>query len=403
MTQQAHSFSQSGRIFAPAQHGNEVKTLPAGVYTVKFNPQSGFYFEAVDPMTMPSKMYGETTDRAKRVLNTYLERRGKNTGVLLTGNKGSGKTLLSKDICVRAVELGMPIILIEDAYTGTSFVSFMNELVQDAVVFIDEFEKKYTKPEEQNDLLSLLDGTGAVNKLYILTSNSEKVSEFLLSRPSRLFYHWKYGKLDLAVLEGYCEDNLTNKEHLRHLVTLYEMSDDMSFDILQALVEELNRYPTEEFVDVIMNMNVTIGGALARHYKTVSVVIGSETFTPCEDTNYVRLNVLDTILNRGRIQCRFDLNNWEIQKKARSFFGTIDTQWFNWSISENKELTDKQIEEENMYDEDFTFNFAFNPDRDELNSESITMVRDMDGTPVVITMEVMKALTQRDYFSSLFK
>jgi hypothetical protein len=68
------------------------KELPAGNYIVKQDMFKNLYLEQVDAFKPIEKIYGDTLKTALRMINTFHSRENA-TGVLLAGEKGSGKTL----------------------------------------------------------------------------------------------------------------------------------------------------------------------------------------------------------------------------------------------------------------------------------------------------------------------
>ena len=91
-------YLQEGNNYRVTPEGNVpvTKNLPVGTYVVKVDPK-GYYLETIENFTLPSKLYGDTLRHSERIFNTFRDRSGP-TGVMLTGEKGSGKTLLAKAI-----------------------------------------------------------------------------------------------------------------------------------------------------------------------------------------------------------------------------------------------------------------------------------------------------------------
>jgi ATPase family associated with various cellular activities (AAA) len=221
------------------------ETLPAGNYVVKQNPMSKqFYLEQIDSFEIKGKLYGKTTRHADRIINTFLER-GSSTGVMLTGEKGSGKTLLTKKISILGAEQNIPTIVINAPWCGDGFNSFMQNIDQPCIVLFDEFEKVYDK-EQQEAILTLLDGVYPSKKLFLLTCNDKwRVDSHMRNRPGRIFYMIDFKGLDAAFITEYCMDNLKATQHIEKICAIASMFDQFNFDMLKALVEDMNRYDEE--------------------------------------------------------------------------------------------------------------------------------------------------------------
>jgi hypothetical protein len=218
------------------------EALPAGNYTVKFDQMSSsFYLEQIDSFEVGHRLYGRTPAQAQRILNTFQDRTV-STGVMLSGEKGSGKTLLARLLSVQAAEQGMPTIVINSAWCGDQFNAFLQMIDQPCVVLFDEFEKVYDR-EDQEKMLTLLDGVYPSKKLFVLTCNDKwRVDQHMRNRPGRIYYMLEFRGLDLAFVREYCEDNLVNKHHIDSVCTVSTVFDQFNFDMLKALVEEMNRY-----------------------------------------------------------------------------------------------------------------------------------------------------------------
>ncbi|MCM1224857.1 MAG: ATP-binding protein, partial [Lachnospiraceae bacterium] len=66
--------------------------LPAQVYTVRFAKMTGFYLEQHTPLAVNEKVYGVHNQKVEKVLGAF-ENFGRNLGVILSGNKGIGKSI----------------------------------------------------------------------------------------------------------------------------------------------------------------------------------------------------------------------------------------------------------------------------------------------------------------------
>jgi len=228
--------------------------LPVGTYTVGFDKMSGaFYLEQIESFELSGKIYGNATRHADRILNTFLSRPNA-TGVMLTGEKGSGKTLLTKKIAIDAAAQDIPTIVINQPWAGEGFNAFMQMIDQPTVIIFDEFEKVYDR-ETQEQMLTLLDGVYPSKKLFMLTCNDKwRVDSHMRNRPGRIFYMIDFKGLDAEFIREYCEDNLNAKQYIEKICSIATLFSEFNFDMLKAMVEDMNRY-NESPTDVMKLLN----------------------------------------------------------------------------------------------------------------------------------------------------
>ena len=227
--------------------------LPAGNYVVKEMPMDGpLYLEMIDNFEIKGKRYGDLNKNTDRILNTFMSRPSA-TGVMLAGEKGSGKSLLAKNLAIEAgVRYDIPTIVINAPWVGDKFNSFIQSIEQPVVVLFDEFEKVYDS-DDQEKALTLLDGVFPSKKLFVLTCNDKwRIDQHMRNRPGRLFYMLDYKGLDTAFITEYCEDNLKNKDHIEKLCQIASLFSQFNFDMLKATVEEMNRY--DEAPEIALRM-----------------------------------------------------------------------------------------------------------------------------------------------------
>ena len=236
-------YLKSGNSFKPADEADLDlhKNLPAGNYIIKLDQFNNFYFEQVDSFSINHKLYGDNPRHTDRIIKTFLDRPN-STGILLTGEKGSGKSLLAKTISIAAAELGIPTLIINSPYHGDNFNKFIQDIEQPCIILFDEFEKIFDE-DEQKGILTLLDGVFPSKKLFILTCNDKwRINQHMRNRPGRIYYAIDFTGLDTNFIVDYCNDNLNYPEHTDQICKISTMFSEFNFDMLKALVEEINRY-----------------------------------------------------------------------------------------------------------------------------------------------------------------
>lgn len=137
--------------------------LPAQTYVVLFSNQRGFYLEKYVEMEITElKIYGVHLDKVQKVLNSF-DKVSRNLGVILSGDKGIGKSLFVKLLAMEAVNKNIPLIVVDTYIPGIA--SYIESIEQDVMVLFDEFDKtfgevksKYGEASPQTNLLTLFDG-----------------------------------------------------------------------------------------------------------------------------------------------------------------------------------------------------------------------------------------------------
>lgn len=216
------------------------KNLPAGFYTTGF-VQGRVFLNVAEPLTIPAKIYGDSTDRMNRIVTSF-NATDKNLGVLLYGESGSGKSLLAKQVCVKLAETH-PIIIVSPDHIDV-LDRYIEKIDDSCVFFIDEFEKMFERPSDQSGLLSVIDGTSSKKNLFVFTANeAAMVNKFFFNRPGRIRYAYEYGTLPDSVVLEVLEDMLDDKSRIQEIASVISFLKEPSFDVVCSIAREANLYP----------------------------------------------------------------------------------------------------------------------------------------------------------------
>ena len=103
------------------------KVLLPKNYIFNFDSFGNCWLEDAEDFKVPFKVYDVNSLMRKDVIKSF-EYYNKNLGVLLTGNKGQGKSLNAKLLCR---ELGIPTIIVNKSIPkSVNFVKFFNNIKQ---------------------------------------------------------------------------------------------------------------------------------------------------------------------------------------------------------------------------------------------------------------------------------
>ena len=230
--------------------------LPNKIFSIEYNNNTNQYFlqeEEFDNFTIPKKIYGDSHKIADKVLLKY-KNRSKNLGVLLKGNKGSGKSLTAKLICNK---IDKPILVLKHWFTDTNLMEFLSNINQEFVLFIDEFEKIFSEKESQFKLLSLLDGWSNNKILFLLTSNGSKLTEYLNNRLSRIHYLFEFENPNLNFISEVLDDLLINSIHKENIIKLCNIIGVTNLDSLISIIEEVNETDDSDINNLLSCLNIT--------------------------------------------------------------------------------------------------------------------------------------------------
>lgn len=256
------SWLQSNNTYKKVEGDfSTVKTVPVGIYNIGLS-MSGWYLEKyADKFTFDYKIYGLQTEFCEHVLKTYKNTTG-NFGIMLTGTKGTGKTVTAK---ILANYFDLPVIIVKDmGDSNQAMIEFLSGFNFDCVLFFDEFEKNFS--DKDSTILQIMDGVynSGYRKIFLLTTNEMTINENLVGRPSRIRYVRRFGNLDLKTVEEYLDDALEVPEARQELIDFIDTLTISTIDILKTIVNEVNIHGIQGLMKAKEFFNVS---TLEYHYK----------------------------------------------------------------------------------------------------------------------------------------
>ena len=307
---------QDGNIFnqGSATTVSHPEGLPKGIYEVKLS-MTGFYLSKIaESFTFDYKLYGLNQKFIDYVLKTYENTTG-NLGILLDGIKGTGKTVVAKELCNH---LQLPVILVQSMGSDTNdkLIKYLSTAIDfDCIFFFDEYEKEF---KDSSDVLSFMDGTynSIYRKVFLLTTNELKVDPNLLGRPSRIRYKKSFGNLSEEVTREILNDILEDKTAIEKVIELTHSMNIITIDLIKAIATEINIHGAEALPDIKETFNIEFS-KFSYLYKIIQVRHYNVEFTP-ENIK----NLLQTYRNYKELRKR----DWdEYSKEEKEFSNTWST------------------------------------------------------------------------------
>lgn len=265
------NFIINGERIVTKPEGQDYDLIPGKVYDLLFdNYEMYSYLKENGNLNMPKKIYEieEDTKFMDRVLLFHnSEYNNGNTGVLLAGDKGTGKSMLAKRIALKS---NLPIIIVDSSYPLWQITKFFKKIKTETCIIFDEIEKNpRTWPSE--DLLTFLDGIQETGKkIVIMTCNkTEGLDENLFDRCSRIRYYRKYkaNANEIFIKEMIEDKGLTPNQPLVDFIKRFTVK---SFDNINSFLDEYKLYlettDTNFMLEDVANiMNISLEDELEKN------------------------------------------------------------------------------------------------------------------------------------------
>jgi hypothetical protein len=247
------------RVFDSAVRAHDA--LPLGTYKVHFDPKAGFSLLRIPDLVVGTeRIYGHRERKVEKVFKAY-RRAQRKLGVLLSGDKGIGKSQFARMLAERSIDEGIPVVLVtEDAEGIADFLDTLDE----CLVIFDEFEKvfssgrnQYEGRNRQNQFLPLFDGISSARRIYCVTVNDlADVSSYILNRPGRFHYHMRFEYPGPDEVREYLTEQAPAAlaEEVENVAN-FSLRVNLNYDHLEAIAFELND-PNAQFAEIVQDLNI---------------------------------------------------------------------------------------------------------------------------------------------------
>ena len=243
------------------------KELPKGFYRIKYDEKHQAYsLVRSNPLTVNEKVYGVHQEKVDKVLRSF-NRTDRSLGVILSGDKGIGKSLFARMLCSAMDEISYPVIIVDSYYPGIG--RFLDTIDTECVYFFDEFDKIFKEskdhyrseddnnPSKQDVLLSLFDGTSNTKRLFLVTCNDYRnINGFLVNRPGRFHYHFRFDYPTADEIKTYIHDKLGedfDNDQIEEIIA-FSKKVPLNYDCLRSICFEFE--DGGKFSDFINDLNI---------------------------------------------------------------------------------------------------------------------------------------------------
>jgi hypothetical protein len=261
-------------FFFVEKFGIECEKLEPGNYVLNWNEKTqDVFLVKIQDFSFPDPLINFDEKIISYVTENF-HKFDRNVGVLLTGEKGMGKSVTARLICKK---LNLPVIILDKKIpSNIDFISFLNKLNSEFVLLVDEFEKIFScslgdnylyqdndefddeKYHSQKTFLTFLDGLNFnLKSLTILTTNN-RISSYFLNRPSRIKFLKSYQSLNKDMMNSIIDRFDLNDEIVKDLND-HLIPDNLNIDLLLSIIKDIKLFNKKfsEFKDIYNIVSLT--------------------------------------------------------------------------------------------------------------------------------------------------
>lgn len=239
--------------------GNDYELENGKFYRITSNDYSDdFEMELVENISLPQQLYTPESDKKfiDKIINYHNSKTEGTTGVMLMGTKGTGKTVLAKEI---AMASNMPIFIIDRSMHLRCLKNLFSRISENVCIIFDEMDKM-CRERESDYVLKALDGIDTVgHNLVIMTCNEiGDIDDYILDRCSRIRYYKQFDEMPPSMIKQILEDRLDDSSNVKDITDFISTNFGIiSFDNVAAFADEINAYPNSSYEELMEDMNIS--------------------------------------------------------------------------------------------------------------------------------------------------
>lgn len=249
---------------------NNIDHIPAAHYNIKYEPakETIHLVLANKRFAVPKKIYGDTLQKKDTILRHYRARDDRSTGVILSGRKGTGKTLLAEALGNDLIAQDIPVFSVIGAMPA-AIIRTVLRVAGPCMFYVDEYEKIYTDDDDEDDdnsdaLLTLFSDASLKQALFVITCNdTTKLNGNIINRPGRFLFHFRFEfGVDKSAVDEMLNDfdiQGTCRDVLRHYIL--SEANDVSMDVFVSLLIAIKHISDpDEILGMFEHLNVPFHG-----------------------------------------------------------------------------------------------------------------------------------------------
>lgn len=252
----------------------KIDHIPPHVYRLHFGENGLDLVKERPKFDTPAKTYGEHARNRDAIFGEFKRTEG-TLGVMLTGMRGAGKSLLGEDLSNRCISADLPVLLVTEPIPAAALKAVI-EIIGACAVYFDEYGKVYDKNERER-MLTLFSDTSLKKVLFIVTGNEfDEMSKYMYSRPGRFRYHIHFGSLKTDVVHEMGEEHKLSQPMLEYM-NAYVATRTVSFDILNVLMPLAAKAQSPDEFDKLLEV-LNVPSPVRRNFVIESVMLDGQPF-----------------------------------------------------------------------------------------------------------------------------